>query len=254
MVSGMKFSFCNQIIMINMPTRDGLKDEIRNRFRDGVGFALATVNLDHLVKMRASPDFSRVYAAQDLVVADGWPVAALSRLARTPVELMPGSDLILPLCELAAEEGMPVAFVGSTQAALDDAARALLADVPGLNIVLRIAPPLGFDPHGDEAGAILVRLEAQGVRLCFLAFGAPKQETLALRGRTLAPGVGFASIGAGLDFLGGHQIRAPVWMRRPGLEWLWRVAHDPVRLGPRYLRSFAILPGQAIAALRLRGG
>lgn len=248
----MQFTFAGQAIGLNMATRDALLDEVRRRFRAGEGFSLATVNLDHLVKLSDSAAFARTYAAQDLVVADGWPVAMLARVAGSPVELMPGSDLILPLCQLAAQEGVAVALVGSTQIALDDAARVLEGEVPGLKIVLRIAPPHGFDPQGDAAGVILDRLATEAVQLCFLAFGAPKQETLALRGRDRAPAVGFASIGAGLDFLGGHQVRAPVWMRALALEWLWRALRDPVRLGPRYVRSALILPRQMILAWRQR--
>lgn len=248
----MQFRFSGQTISINMPTRDALLAELRRRFRAGEGFALATVNLDHLAKMRVSPDFVAIYAAQDLVVADGWPIVALSKLAGRPVELMPGSDLILPICRLAAEEAMPVALVGSTEVALADAKQSLQGQVPGLNIALSIAPSGVFDPMGDEAAEILKRLDREGIRLCFLALGAPKQESLAARGRGLAPAVGFASIGAGLDFLGGHQVRAPRWMRRVGLEWLWRMLSSPARMVPRYARCFAVLPGQSLKALRLR--
>jgi len=247
-----QFRFSGQTISINMPTRDALLAELRRRFRAGEGFALATVNLDHLAKMRVSPDFVAIYAAQDLVVADGWPIVALSKLAGRPVELMPGSDLILPICRLAAEEAMPVALVGSTEVALADAKLSLQGQVPGLNIALSIAPSGVFDPMGEEAAEILKRLDREGIRLCFLALGAPKQESLAARGRGLAPAVGFASIGAGLDFLGGHQVRAPRWMRRVGLEWLWRMLSSPARMVPRYARCFAVLPGQSLKALRLR--
>lgn len=248
----MEFEFDNQIVAVNMASRAALMQEVRRRLRAGEGFALATVNLDHVVKMSSSPAFARTYAAQDLIVADGRPIVWLSRMARQPVALLPGSDLVLPLCRLAAEEEARVALVGSTEAALADAARALRAEVPGLTISLCIAPSEDFDPEGSEADGILKRLAEARVRVCFLALGAPKQETLALRGRAQAPAVGFASIGAGLDFLGGHQVRAPLWMRRLALEWLWRLLQNPRRLGPRYARSFAILPGQVWRAIRMR--
>ncbi len=249
----MKFQFGDQTIAVNVPDFETLDREIRRRFRAREGFALATVNLDHLVKMSDMPDFARTYAAQDLVVADGRPIVWLSRLAGTPVGLLPGSDLVVPLCRIAAREGARVAFVGSTPAALEDAARVLGAQLPDLRIVLRISPSDPFDPEGPEADAILAQLSQADVQLCLLALGAPKQETFALRGRQAAPRVGFASIGAGLDFLGGHQVRAPLWMRRIGLEWLWRALTSPRRLGPRYVRAFAILPRQIVKALRQRG-
>ncbi|TYB89843.1 WecB/TagA/CpsF family glycosyltransferase [Oceaniovalibus sp. ACAM 378] len=248
----MHFVFGRRRITINMPTRAGLMQTIRQRFVSGRGFALATINLDHIVKMRASTAFTDAYCSQDLVVADGRPIVWLSRLAGQPVELMPGSDMIVPLCELAVETGVSVAMIGSKQEALDLATRALMARVPGLNMVMRHAPSGVFDPSGAEAAAILADLDASGAQLCFLALGAPKQEQLAARGRREVPRVGFVSIGAGLDFLSGHQVRAPRWMRAVALEWLWRTIQEPRRMVPRYAASAAILPGQVLAALRLR--
>lgn len=247
------FDFHGRRVAVNIPTRALLEAEIRARFAAGHGFALATVNLDHLVKLAGTPGFLATYQAQDLVVADGYPVVWLSRLARRPVELVTGSDMVMPLCQLAAEAGVPVALVGSTTEALQDAEAVLRAEVPGLEIAWCQAPSGRFDPLGAEADQILQRLEETGIRLCFLALGAPKQESFAQRGRHLAPGVGFASIGAGLDFLGGHQKRAPAWMRAIAMEWLWRVLSSPARLLPRYARCLAILPGQILRAWCMRG-
>lgn len=248
----LQFSFHDQTIRVNIPDRAALEHALQARLGARHGFALATVNLDHLVKMRGSPEFTRVYAGQDYVVADGRPIVALSRLAQRPVKLLPGSDLVLPLCRMAAAAGAKVALVGSTETALEDAREVLCAQVPGLVVSLCISPSVPFDPDGTEAAAILQRLESEGIGLCLLALGAPRQEALALRGRELAPGVGFASIGAGLDFLGGHQQRAPLWMRRMGLEWLWRALSSPRRLIPRYVACAAILPGEVARARRLR--
>ena len=248
----MYFEFQGTRIEVNIADWPRLESEVLLRFASGEGFALATVNLDHLVKLETSADFLAAYAAQDLVVADGRPVVWLSQLAGRPVELMPGSDMVLPLCRLAAKAGVPVALVGSTAEALSDASAALTAKVPGLDLAWCHAPSGVFDPAGAEAAEILRNLDQKGIRLCFLALGAPKQELLAARGRELAPGVGFASVGAGLDFLGGHQQRAPLWMRKLALEWLWRALSSPGRMVPRYLKCFAILPRQIWRALRIR--
>lgn len=247
-----QFDFDGAHVVVNMTSWSVLKSELCKRFRSQTGFALATINLDHIVKLSASKDFVRTYAAQDLVTADGRPIVALSRLANRTVELLPGSDMVVPMCELAAQENVAVGLVGSTDQALSDASKMLRERVAGLKIALTVSPSRQFDPGSDEAAAILGHLEASGVGLCFLALGAPKQEQLAVRGRALAPSVGFASVGAGLDFLGGHQRRAPVWMRRVGLEWVWRMLSSPWRMVPRYARCFVILPRQVLNALRLR--
>lgn len=249
----MEFSFPPHRIAVNMPSRGALMAEVDRRLGAGTGFALATINLDHLVKLRRDPAFAAAYAAQDLVVADGNPIVWLSKLAGRPVELVPGSDLVLPLAQAAARAGVPVALVGSTEAALAAAGTALQARVPGLAIAARIAPPMGFDPASPAAEAVLAQVAASGARLAFLALGAPKQEILAARGRRLQPQVGFASIGAGLDFLAGRQQRAPEWVRRIAMEWLWRMLSNPRRLARRYAECALILPGEAAAAVRQRG-
>lgn len=250
----MYFEFGDKRISVNIVDRPQLEHEVLVRLKEVSGFALATINLDHLVKLEQDADFLAAYAAHDLVVADGHPVVWLSRVAGRPVQLMPGSDMVVPLCRLAVQAGVSVALVGSTREALSDARQTLLAEVPGLDVTWCHAPSGVFDPDSEEAAEILSTLNRKKVGLCFLALGAPKQERLAARGRGLAPGVGFASVGAGLDFLGGHQRRAPAWVRRLALEWLWRALSSPSRMIPRYLKCLAILPKHSLMALRLRQG
>ena len=250
----MHFLFNDQRVAVNVPDLETLKRAIISRFDSGQGFSLATVNLDHLVKLGQEPEFLSAYLAQDFVVADGRPIVWLSWLADHPVALMPGSDLVTPLCQMAADCGVPVALVGSTDAVLQRASVALQEFVPGLEITCLRAPSRAFDPEGTEAREILATLAEARIGLCFLALGAPKQERFAALGRRLAPEVGFASVGAGLDFVAGHQTRAPLWVRRLALEWFWRMLSSPKRMVPRYARCAAILPGQALGALRLRRG
>lgn len=248
----MQFAYGPSVIRVNMPDRAALLAEVARRLCGGDGFALATINLDHLVKLRQDRVFRDAYAAQDLVVADGNPIVWLSRLAHRPVGLVTGSDLVIPLTEIAATQDAGIALVGTTEAALRAAAEEMRRRVPDARIVAQIAPPMGFDPDSPAARDLLRQVENSGARLCFLALGAPKQERLAARGRIEAPGVGFASVGAGLDFLAGNQTRAPQWVRKIAMEWAWRMLSAPKRLLPRYARCAAILPSEAVAALKLR--
>lgn len=258
LISGLKrvksliFKAKGQEIAVNIGSKAALLAAVRERFARREGFALATINLDHLVKLHSSESFARAYAAHDLVVADGNPIVWLARLARRPVSLVPGSEMVLPLARLAAEQGVSVALFGATEESLGRASGALTAQVAGLKVVCQIAPPMGFDPESPAAAQMLTALEASGAGLVFLALGAPKQEAFAARGRALAPGLGFASIGAGLDFLSGAQNRAPKWVQAIAMEWAWRAALAPKRLVPRYARCFAILPRLIRDALALR--
>lgn len=250
----MRFRFGATEIAVNLTDRAAAQAAVAGRLARGEGFALATINLDHLVKLRRDAAFRAAYAAQDLVCADGNPIVWLSRLARRPVALVPGSDLVRPLAAEAARTGRPLALVGASPEALAAAAARLAAEVPGLAVALAEAPPMGFDPEGASARDLLARVAALGPCLCLVALGAPKQERFAALGRRLAPQAGFVSVGAGIDFLSGHQTRAPAWVRRLAMEWLWRALSAPRRLVPRYAACAAILPAEVLAAWRLRRG
>lgn len=205
-----------------------------------------------MVKLRDPGPFRDAYAAQDFVVADGNPIVWLSKLAGKPVELVPGSDMVLPVARLAAETSTPVALLGSTDDALAAAEKQLTAQVPELEVAGRFAPPFPFDPTGAAADELLDQVAASGARLVFLALGAPKQEILAARGRTRTPRLGFVSIGAGLDFIARTQTRAPSWVRKLALEWVWRMVTDPRRLAKRYALCAMVMPGLLLDARQQR--
>ena len=165
--------------VVNFPTEAALLADVEAQLRAGKGFAIATLNLDHVVKMRRDPAFLRAYLAHSHVVADGNPIVWMSRLAG-----------------LAARLGTPLALLGSTGPVLAQAAERLKADYPGLEVAACLAPPYGFDPESAAADALLDQVAASGARICLLALGAPKQERLAARGLARHPGLGFLSIGA----------------------------------------------------------
>lgn len=245
-------SYGREIILVNTAKAENLFDDIDQRLRGNRGFTIATLNLDHVVKLRQQDSFLTTYLQHSHVVADGNPIVWLRWLAGQPVELLAGSDLIDPLMAQAARLGIPVGFFGSTEPVLKAAAARLTERHPGLNVVACVAPPFGFDPASPDADKAIKALSDAGVRLCLIALGAPKQEVLAIRAHAAMPNCGFISIGAGLDFIAGHQVRAPSWMRRVALEWLWRFLGAPSRLGWRYLACIGVLPSLIWQALAMR--
>ncbi|MGH1412287.1 MAG: WecB/TagA/CpsF family glycosyltransferase [Pelagimonas sp.] len=248
----MEFQFDERKISVNVPNWAVLEARVTERLAQRKGFALATINLDHLVKLGASPEFRSTYAAQDFVCADGNPIVWMSHIAGRAVSLIPGSEAILPLAKIAAKQGVGVALVGSTDPVLKAAAEYLEREVRDLDVVCCIAPPMGFDCKGAEAETVIERVADSGARLCFVAMGAPRQEEFAATGRRVAPEIGFVSIGAGLDFFAGTQKRAPQWAQKLQVEWLWRMLSNPQRLAVRYLKCMAILPGHVTRAALLR--
>lgn len=227
-----------------------LMADLGARLSAGTGFSVATLNLDHAVKLRRNAAFRAAYRAQSHVTADGRPVIWLERLAGRRTELLPGADLVLPLAALAARLNVPVALVGADEAALTGASRVLRDNAPGLRIVQTTSPRMGFEPAGADGDAVIDALRDSGARLCFLALGAPRQELFAARARTALPEVGFVSVGAGLDFLAGTQKRAPRALRAVSLEWAWRLSRDPLRLAARYGACAALLPVLALEVIR----
>lgn len=221
--------------------RIGLLADVEGRLRTKRGFTIATMNLDHLVKLRRDAAFRRAYRSHSHVTADGNPVVWLERLSGRSAELVPGSDLVIPIVEKALDAGAPVALIGSTPASLEGAAIEMQRQAPGLNVVLRRSPKSGFDPNGPEADELIASIRQSGAKLCFLALGAPKQELFASRASSSLGSVGFVSVGAGLDFLSGAQQRAPAAMRGAAMEWAWRLGSNPKRLTARYMKCAVLL-------------
>lgn len=240
-------------VHVTVPDQRSLLDDLEHRLRNDRGFSVATLNLDHAVKLRRNGEFRTAYATHTHITADGKPVVWLSRIAgQSGVCLVTGSDLILPVVELAEKLDAPVALVGATAASLEATARALCRRYAGLRIVLTLAPRMGFDPSDQEADDVIAKIRSSDAKLVFLALGAPKQELFAARAQADLPDVGFLSIGAGLDFISGAQKRAPQWVRAIAAEWLWRAFGDPRRMVNRYLTCLTILPVLVLTALRTR--
>ena len=207
-----------------------------------------TLNLDHVVKMREDKIFRRAYRRAGLVTADGFPIVLACRLQGKRVSRVTGSDLIAPISAEAARSGKSIYLFGSSLPVLTKASQLLRERNEGLMIAGVFAPPQGFHPTSEDARRCIKTIGNSGADLCFVALGAPKQELFADHGGSLLPNTSFICIGAGLDFIAGAQVRAPHWMQRWGLEWLWRAASDPQRLLYRYLLCMGVLPGMLARA------
>jgi exopolysaccharide biosynthesis WecB/TagA/CpsF family protein len=202
-----------------------------------------TLNVDHVVKMRKVATFRAAYRRAGLITADGFPIVLACRLQGKRISRVTGSDLIAPISAEAARCGKSIYLFGSSLQVLLKASRLLHQRNTGLTIAGIFAPPQGFDPTSEDARRCIATIGDSGADLCFVALGAPKQELFADHGKRVLPNVSFVCIGAGLDFIAGAQVRAPHWMQRWGLEWLWRAASDPQRLLYRYLLCMGALPG-----------
>ena len=226
---------------INVLTPADAVARIRSRLLGGQGFTFATLNLDHLVKLRRDPAFRAAYSRATMVSADGAPVVALGRGQEPRLRRTTGADLLRPLCAMAAREGLSVGFFGSTEQILSDAIVQIRKELPELRVNFCESPAFAFDPLSAEAKAAGARIAASGAKLCFICLGAPKQEIFADILAQEHAGLGLIGVGAAVDFIVGAQVRAPRAMRALGLEWLWRAASNPRRLGGRYAECALLL-------------
>ena len=193
---------------------------------------VVTPNVSDLVTMLENPsDFSAIYAGAWRRYCDSRVLRAVARLYGKHLSLVTGSDLTARLLAEADRLGLRVLVIGPQK---EDCAK--LRDRFSRVKIVTHTPPMGFissEAAVKECVDVVVRERAP---LVFLAVGMPRQAILAHRIASSGQAVGVGlCIGAAIDFLTGKQQRAPLWMQRAGIEWLYRLLSQPRRLASRYL-------------------
>ena len=196
-----------------------------------------TPNVDHAVMLgEAGPEdwrsaYREAVAASDLTINDSRILARLALLSGRRLGVTPGSDLVRELVARGAGSSGTLALVGGQA----DEAEWLRRTLPGWRIA-HLDPPMGVRDDANAQAAIAHFVEEQQADIVLFAIGAPQSEIVAHRisRRGQARGVGLC-IGASVEFLSGAKRRAPRWMQRAGLEWLFRLLSEPRRLWRRYL-------------------
>lgn len=209
--------------------------------------ALSTVvtpNVDHVIELQKNEAFRVAYEHAALSLADGAPIVWAARILGLPrIEKVSGSDLVPALCARAAREGWRVFFLGgASETDLVATLERIRERFRGI-VIGGAFPPMGFEKDPAEEERLLGVIDAFRAELILMGCGAPKSEIWLDRHRKrIGRGVAIG-IGSGVRFLSGQEKRAPRWMQRCGLEWTWRLAHDPLRLWRRYLvRDVQFLP------------
>ena len=193
---------------------------------------VAFANAHTLNLASTNADYRSVLSQADLVLNDGIGVALAARmLNRRFPENLNGTDFLPQLLTLAAEKGWRVFLLGGEAGTAKAASDNLCRRIPNLQIV-------GVD-HGYLTPAsdreVVSRIRASGAQVVLVGMGNPAQEFW-IAGNLDATGVRLAiGVGAFLDFAAGRVARAPAWMRRVRMEWMWRLAIEPRRLWRRYL-------------------
>lgn len=198
----------------------------------GYGYVV-TPNADHLIRLDQDPGFRALYADAQFVLLDSRFLSKLIKLFHgIGLPVCAGSDLTAHLFAEIVDPGDKLVLIGGRPEQID-----LLKARYRLTNLAHHNPPMGFirDPRAVET--CLEFIEAHSpFRFCLLGVGAPQQEVVAhqLKLRGVARGMALC-IGASIDFLTGVEKRAPQWVQKLGMEWLFRLAQSPRRLARRYL-------------------
>ncbi len=200
------------------------------------GLLVFTPNVDHLVLIETDSSYRNVYQEADWVFADGMPIVWFSRLVGRPLpERVTGADLVPGLCRIAAEKGLRVFILGGAPDVTPLAAERLFKMNPRLEIAGIATPPQGFENDDAINLSIIDVIKRASPDILFVALGAPRQEIWACQNRDRLNAGIILGVGGAFDFISGRTKRAPAWMQKLGLEWLWRLVREPKRLWKRYL-------------------
>ena len=217
----------------NLTLADSL-DRIETMIASGRPHYVATANVDFVVRAGRDLHFRRALLGADMILCDGTPLVWASRLLGAPLrERVAGSDLVPPLLKLAAEKNYRVFFLGTTPEINTRAVANVRKQFPGI-VVEGYSPPFRPLPEMDHED-VARRVQSARPHILLVAFGSPKAEQWmeAQHERLGVPVI--VGVGATVDFLAGHVKRAPLWMRRSGLEWIFRLLQEPRRLFRRYV-------------------
>lgn len=217
-------------VAINVGSREEVLSECRSLV--GRGGAVFTVNSLMLERARRSPNFARVLNSADLLTADGVGVKRALALRGVRADTLPGVEL----GELITQTGSPsLAIIGGREGVADSAFSYLKVRSPALRHSFLIS---GYG-HGEDE--YLSLLERHRPKICFVCLGSPRQELFTLAARAASPKTLFFALGGSLDIYSGRLHRAPLLMRRLGLEWLYRMMREPHRAAElTRLASFAL--------------
>jgi exopolysaccharide biosynthesis WecB/TagA/CpsF family protein len=223
-------------IPIDLITEWEVVARILAELRHGRGGWVVTPNLDHLRVLSRQPSLLRIASEANLLIADGMPLVWASRLQGTPLPArVPGSDLILSLTAAAAQAGLSVFLLGGSTGTAEAAVPILKRRFPGLRIAGVLCPPMGFDDDPAQMIQIFSTVVSARPDIVYSCFGFPKQEWVIQQLRQGLPATWFLGLGGSLSMITGELPRAPIWMRKTGLEWMHRMALEPRRLFKRYI-------------------
>jgi len=225
------------------------------------GLAVHFANAYNVALARNNPAYAQLMRSGDYVFSDGVPITWVGKRAHPQLgsqwDRVYGPDVMTAVFEAGQDSTAPAPLhylLGSTPEVLTALQRNLHVAHPNAVIVGAESPPFRT-PTETELSERDTRIADSGATMVWVGLGTPKQDYEVARLAAALPVVALA-VGAAFDFLAGTTPQAPAWMQRNGLEWAYRLASEPRRLGKRYLwgnSMFLLEAGRTISQSKIRG-
>lgn len=207
---------------------------IRNWVNNSESRYVCAANVHMLMEAYDSKKFREIITSADMVTPDGIPLVWMMRLkGENKQGRVYGPDLMLSILEMAQENKISVGFFGSSPLVLEELKKHLYLRYPELIIDFAYSPPYRDLCH-EEENRILQKIKKSQIRILFVGLGCPKQEVWMSAHKGKIPAV-MIGVGAAFDIHSGLKPQAPPMMQKLGLEWIFRLIHEPKRLWKRYL-------------------
>ena len=207
---------------------------IENNLEELRGKYICVSNVHTTIMAHDNPAYRNVQNSAAIALPDGKPLSVVSRKrGYTEAERVTGPDLMGEL--FARENGLKHFFYGDKEETLQILQQKLKEKYPDIQIAGMISPPFRSLSQEEEK-AYIQQINDSGADIIWIGLGAPKQENWMYEHQGMFPGV-MIGVGAGFSYHAGLLKRAPEWMQRMSLEWLYRLMQDPIRLYKRYFRT-----------------
>ena len=229
--------------------RLGVLGKIGSAMAEGRRLSPSLVNTAKLVGMRRNAELREDVMAGDLILADGAGVVLAAWLTGRPLpQRIAGIDLMLSIVAMAARRGYRPYLLGARPNVVEHAARNLVGAYPGLTLA---GWHDGYFRPEDEPD-VVAEINASGADCLFVALPTPMKERFLARNRSALTVPVIMGVGGSFDVVAGRVARAPDWVQRWGLEWLFRLVQEPGRMGKRYLVTNAVFAAWLARALVAR--
>ena len=196
---------------------------------------VVTPNADHVMRLQKDKEFLKIYQGADLVITDGTPLLWIAESLGQPIkERVTGADMFPEICRRAAEKEKSIFILGGTGGSAEAASKKMREKFKGLNICGYYEPPMDFDKDEKELKKAIKAVNRSKPDIIFVCLGMPKQEKFIYSNKEELEFHVALPFGAAVDFAAEKSLRAPVWMRKCGLEWFYRFLQEPGRLFHRY--------------------